>query len=256
MPPQRRLHQQPLQRGLQLRHQPRERQGHLHLPLGVHGAGLQPGRGRVLAGCVPAGLRGHRGRCWGRALPSEGSRAGRRPASLGDHTGWAASSPSPCHALALPRPSPCRAAHRAPPAARQAPTPASTKAGASTRWAPSSAGVCRATPGPAARSTSTSASRTRVRTTPPAWTRSGSSSASVCPVRGAGLRADPAGAHGGLERGGVGELGLRAQHGAGPGVGAAGLSRVGGRSRPPGRGEAARSRRMRRPQATRASTAR
>ena len=50
VPPERRLHQQPLQRGLQLRHQPRQRQGHLHLPLGLHGAGLQPGCGRVLAG--------------------------------------------------------------------------------------------------------------------------------------------------------------------------------------------------------------
>lgn len=66
----------------------------------------------------------------------------------------------------------------------QVPTPVSTRASASTRWAPSSAGACRATPARAARSTSTSASRTRVRMTPPAWTRSGSSSASACPVRG------------------------------------------------------------------------
>lgn len=65
----------------------------------------------------------------------------------------------------------------------QAPTPVSTRASASTRWAPSSASVCRATRAPAARSMSTSASRTPVRTMPPAWTRSGSSSASVCPVR-------------------------------------------------------------------------
>lgn len=50
VPPGRCLHQQPLQRGLQLRHQPRQRQSHLHVSFGVHGASLQPGRGRVLAG--------------------------------------------------------------------------------------------------------------------------------------------------------------------------------------------------------------
>lgn len=76
------------------------------------------------------------------------------------------------------------APHCAAPAPRQVPTPASTRASASTRWAPSSAGACRATPARAARSTSTSACPTRVRTTPPAWTRSGSSSASACQVRG------------------------------------------------------------------------
>lgn len=80
---------------------------------------------------------------------------------------------------------PGAAPHCAVPAHPQAPTPVSTRASASTRWAPSSASVCRATPARAARSTSTSVCRTRVRTTPPAWTRSGSSSASACPVRGA-----------------------------------------------------------------------
>ena len=79
---------------------------------------------------------------------------------------------------------PGAAPHRAVPAHPQAPTPVSTRASASTRWAPSSAGVCRATPARAARSTSTSVCRTRVRTTPPAWTRLGSSSVSACPVRG------------------------------------------------------------------------
>lgn len=79
---------------------------------------------------------------------------------------------------------PGAAPHCAVPAHPQAPTPVSTRASASTRWAPSSASVCRATPAHAARSTSTSACRTRVRTTPPAWTRLGSSSASACPVRG------------------------------------------------------------------------
>lgn len=69
----------------------------------------------------------------------------------------------------------------------QVPTPVSTKASASTPWAPSSASVCRATPVLAVRSMSTNASQTRVRTTPPAWTRLGSSSASACPVRGACL---------------------------------------------------------------------
>lgn len=65
----------------------------------------------------------------------------------------------------------------------QVPTPVSTQASASTHWAPLSASVYRATQGPAVRLMSMSASPTRVRMMPPAWTRSGSSSVYVCQVR-------------------------------------------------------------------------
>ena len=168
VPPERRLHQQPLQRGLELRHQPRQRQGHLHLPLGLHGAGLQPGCGRVLAGY---------------GQPGAGEPVGNSPMGVGGSDGGGRHTPN-CSRGQGSQSSPSPVLHPPPPRPHQAPTPVSTRASASTRWARSSASVCRATPARAARSTSTSVCRTRVRTTPPVWIRSGSSSVSACPVRG------------------------------------------------------------------------
>lgn len=66
----------------------------------------------------------------------------------------------------------------------QEPTLASMQGNASTPRGPSSASVCRATRALAARLMSTSASPTPARMMLPAWTRSGSSSASACPVGG------------------------------------------------------------------------
>lgn len=73
----------------------------------------------------------------------------------------------------------------------QEPTLVSTQGSASTPRGPSSASACRATRALAARSMSTSVSPTPARTMPPAWTRSGSSSASACPVGGQPCRPLP-----------------------------------------------------------------
>lgn len=73
----------------------------------------------------------------------------------------------------------------------------STQESASTLKGPSSASVCRATQALAVRLMSMSASPTPARMMPPAWTRSGSSSASACPVRGqpCGLSLGAGGGH-------------------------------------------------------------